>query len=101
MPGSFLVLLRYLLRVDGVVYRIIDTRLWHAFGTDVLVREHVTKEAPGAAIERVRASLRLYTCVRVQSVSWLSAFFRLSLRLSVCLSVCLCLCVCLHGCVCV
>ena len=54
MPASFFVLLRFLLRVDGVVYRIIDTRLWHLFGTDVMLREHVVKEAPAHVIEGVR-----------------------------------------------
>ena len=57
MPGSFFVLMRFLMRVDGVVYRIIDTRLWHVFGTDVLLREHLTKEAAAPVIERVRTSL--------------------------------------------
>ena len=53
MPGSFFVLLRFLMRVDGVVYRIIDTRLWHIFGTDFVLREHLTKEAAAPTIEKV------------------------------------------------
>ncbi len=38
MPTCFLVLVRYFLRVEGALVRIADTRLFHAFGSGVLVR---------------------------------------------------------------
>ncbi|KAJ3283818.1 hypothetical protein HK104_010217 [Borealophlyctis nickersoniae] len=46
MPSCFLVLLRFFLRVDGVLFRVYDTRVYHQFGTEFVVREHVAREAP-------------------------------------------------------
>ncbi|KAJ3323120.1 hypothetical protein HDV06_002132 [Boothiomyces sp. JEL0866] len=39
MPRNFLVLQRQFIRVDGVVAMIIDTRVYHEFGTNILVRD--------------------------------------------------------------
>jgi type 2A phosphatase activator TIP41 len=39
MDDSFFLLVRYYLRVDGVVVRILDTRIYHEFGSDHLIRE--------------------------------------------------------------
>ncbi|GIY65213.1 TIP41-like protein [Caerostris darwini] len=44
MPDSFFILLRYFLRVDHLLVRIIDTRLYYEEGTNYLLREHMTKE---------------------------------------------------------
>lgn len=46
MPSCWFVLLRYWLRVDGVIIRLRDTRCFHAFGSSVVIREHSYKEAP-------------------------------------------------------
>jgi type 2A phosphatase activator TIP41 len=45
MQGCFFVLARFFLRIDGVLLRIHDTRYYHAFNTDVIVRERSTREA--------------------------------------------------------
>lgn len=45
MASGFLVLQRFFLRVDGVLVRINDTRLYHAAQTDYLLREYTSKEA--------------------------------------------------------
>lgn len=45
MASGFLVLQRFFLRVDGVMVRINDTRLYHAAQTDYLLREYTSKEA--------------------------------------------------------
>ncbi|XP_048511398.1 TIP41-like protein isoform X2 [Athalia rosae] len=45
MPSSFFVLLRYFLRVDNVMLRINDTRLFYEFGQDFLLREFTSREA--------------------------------------------------------
>ncbi|KAI9486988.1 MAG: TIP41-like family-domain-containing protein [Benjaminiella poitrasii] len=45
MPSCFLVLQRFFLRVDDVLFRINDTRLYHEFGKDYIVREYSSKEA--------------------------------------------------------
>lgn len=45
MPSFFFILARFFLRVDGVLIRIYDTRYFHRFGTDKVIRETVTREA--------------------------------------------------------
>ncbi|XP_015596112.1 TIP41-like protein [Cephus cinctus] len=45
MPSSFFVLLRYFLRVDNVMLRVVDTRIYHEFGSDYLLREFTSREA--------------------------------------------------------
>lgn len=45
MPGFFFVLMRFFLRVDGVLARVFDTRYFHKFGDSVVVREVLRKEA--------------------------------------------------------
>lgn len=44
MPSSFFILLRFFLRVDGVMVRINDTRIFHEFGTNFVLREYTNKE---------------------------------------------------------
>jgi type 2A phosphatase activator TIP41 len=39
MADCYYVLLRYFLRVDGVCVRILDTRIFHAFGENFIRRE--------------------------------------------------------------
>ncbi|KAJ3330019.1 hypothetical protein HDU76_006642, partial [Blyttiomyces sp. JEL0837] len=50
MPTCFLVLLRLFLRVDNVLFRIYDTRLFHMFGSDHLIREFTAREEPYAKV---------------------------------------------------
>ncbi|KAG1448736.1 hypothetical protein G6F56_008859 [Rhizopus delemar] len=45
MPTCFLVLQRFFMRVDNVLFRINDTRLFHEFGQPYFVREYTSKEA--------------------------------------------------------
>lgn len=45
MPSSFFILLRYFLRVDNVMLRINDTRIYHEFGQNYLLREFTSREA--------------------------------------------------------
>lgn len=44
MPNVFFVLLRFFLRVDGVMVRVNDTRLFHDFTKDFVIREFTNKE---------------------------------------------------------
>ncbi|KAJ8970794.1 hypothetical protein NQ317_008305, partial [Molorchus minor] len=44
MPSSFFVLLRFFLRVDNVMVRINDTRVFHDFTTDYVLREFTNRE---------------------------------------------------------
>lgn len=45
MPKCFLILLRYWLRVDNVIIRINDTRIYGEFGKDHILRHYQEKEA--------------------------------------------------------
>ena len=51
MPSCFLILLRYFLRVDNVLFRVNDTRFYHEFGQPNLIREYVSREAPYSFIK--------------------------------------------------
>ncbi len=44
MENCFFGLLRNYLRVDNVICRIIDTRIFHKYGEDYILREHTVKE---------------------------------------------------------
>ena len=45
MPKCFLILCRYWLRVDNVIIRINDTRIYHEFGKDHILRHYQEKES--------------------------------------------------------
>ena len=45
MPASFFILQRYFLRIDGVMLRMNDTRYYHEFDTDFILREYTSREA--------------------------------------------------------
>lgn len=44
MPTGLFVLMRFFLRVDGVLVRINDTRVYHEFGTSHMIREFTSRE---------------------------------------------------------
>lgn len=50
MPLCFFVLAQHLLRVDGVLFRAQEVRVYHEFGHPYLLREVTRKEAPYAAV---------------------------------------------------
>lgn len=51
MPDYFLVLLRFYMRVDGVVIRVNDTRLFYELGKDFILREYTARESPVSELE--------------------------------------------------
>ncbi|KAI8325116.1 TIP41-domain-containing protein [Martensiomyces pterosporus] len=52
MPSGFFVLQRFFLRVDGVLFRIYDSRIHHQFGTDFVTREFSTRECSFDDVKR-------------------------------------------------
>ncbi|KAF7651231.1 hypothetical protein LDENG_00113810 [Lucifuga dentata] len=56
MPTSFFLLLRFFLRVDGVLIRINDTRLYHEAGKNYMLREFSTRESKIAELKNVPAA---------------------------------------------
>ncbi|XP_030601612.1 TIP41-like protein [Archocentrus centrarchus] len=57
MPTSFFLLMRFFLRVDGVLIRINDTRLYHEAGKVYMLREFSTRESKIAELKNVPAPL--------------------------------------------
>ncbi|XP_076876146.1 TIP41-like protein isoform X2 [Brachyhypopomus gauderio] len=57
MPSSFFVLLRFFLRVDGVLIRINDTRLYHQAGQNYMLREFSTRENQVSALQHLPPAL--------------------------------------------
>ncbi|KAK5643635.1 hypothetical protein RI129_007480 [Pyrocoelia pectoralis] len=57
MPSSFFILLRYFLRVDGVMVRINDTRYFHDFSTQYILKEYTNRESP---VQRLHVPLQMF-----------------------------------------
>lgn len=53
MPTSFFLLLRFFLRVDGVLIRIHDTRLYHEAGKNFMLREFSARESKISELKHV------------------------------------------------
>lgn len=53
MPSGLFILSRFFLRVDNVLFRIFDVRLYHDFSTDEIIRETKGKEAPYDLVRKV------------------------------------------------
>jgi len=45
MPSGFFVLMRFYLRVDDTLARVVDARLYHAAGSDYVLREYTERES--------------------------------------------------------
>jgi len=56
MPHSFFILARLFVRVDNVLFRIFDVRVYHAFGSDSVVRECSGLEADYDEVKAVSRS---------------------------------------------
>jgi hypothetical protein len=55
MPTSFFLLARFTLRVDNVLFRTFDTRIYHSFSSSppLVIREYTGWEAPYNEIKKV------------------------------------------------
>jgi type 2A phosphatase activator TIP41 len=54
MPSLLFILSRFFLRVDRVLFRVFDVRLYHAFGSKEVLREIRGREATYDNVKRVR-----------------------------------------------
>ncbi|XP_028936889.1 TIP41-like protein isoform X2 [Ornithorhynchus anatinus] len=57
MPSSFFLLLRFFLRVDGVLIRMNDTRLYHEADKSFMLREYTSRESKIVNLTHVPPSL--------------------------------------------
>ena len=51
MPSGFFVLLRFFMRVDGVLIRCFDTRFHYELGKTYILREYLERESPIASLK--------------------------------------------------
>ncbi len=58
MPSSFYILQRFFLRVDDVVIRVYDTRIYHESSNNYLIREYTEKES---LVKDLKCSPRVLT----------------------------------------
>ncbi len=58
MPTSFFILQRFFLRVDNVVIRVYDTRIYHETHNKYLIREYIEKES---MVKNLKCNPRLFT----------------------------------------
>ncbi len=56
MPDRLLLLCRFFMRLDNVLLRIRDTRVYVDFGTGEVIREYVAKEEKYEAVRQVRST---------------------------------------------
>jgi type 2A phosphatase activator TIP41 len=66
MPHSIFILSRLFLRVDNVLFRVHDVRIYHAFGSGEIIREVVGMEAGYDAVKAVsNASPSLFSSINM------------------------------------
>ena len=60
MPESILLLCRFFMRLDNVLLRIRDTRVYVDFGTGEVIREYVAKEERYEVVRQVNISTKAF-----------------------------------------
>lgn len=73
MPSCFLVLLRHALRVDGVLIRHHDTRIFHKFGTPQVLRARRMAEAPLESVPKPDLSEKPLVASARSAAPWTAA----------------------------
>lgn len=64
MPARLLLLCRFFMRLDNVLLRIRDTRVYVDFGTGEVIREYVAKEEKYEVVRQVRSTAEIFhSCV--------------------------------------
>ena len=60
MPARLLLLCRFFMRLDNVLLRIRDTRVYVDFGTGEVIREYVAKEEKYEVVRQVRSTTETF-----------------------------------------
>jgi type 2A phosphatase activator TIP41 len=64
MPARLLLLCRFFMRLDSVLFRIRDTRIYIEFSTGQVIREYVAKEEAYETVRQVSSlNAMLYNCI--------------------------------------
>lgn len=61
MPSGVFILVRFFLRVDHTLIRTVDTRIYHDWSTDYLLREYSERESRTSDLEKKGISQTLFT----------------------------------------
>ena len=69
MPSGFFVLHRFYLRVDDVMIRINDTRLYYEKGKEYILREYTSRQSKTKDL-KVRQSLLMVDFIKITSTSF-------------------------------
>ena len=62
MPHSFFILSRLFLRVDNVLFRVRDIRIYHAFGSGEIIRESTGMECEYEDVKRASLVYTSWDC---------------------------------------
>ncbi|CAG8666844.1 3901_t:CDS:2, partial [Paraglomus occultum] len=73
MPSGFFALHRFFLRVDNVLFRMNDTRVYHEFGSDKITREFMSREQPYAKIRSLIPLHRREDVSQLTDIEWVSS----------------------------
>lgn len=68
MQSGFFILLRYYLRVDDVLIRINDTRIYYEVGKDYILREYTSRESRTKEL-KVRIAFGTYDSFLISRIS--------------------------------
>ena len=74
---SVFVLSRFFLRVDGVLFRVFDTRLYHEFGSNEVIRERKGRQAAYAHVKSV-SPCRSASSIRASAPADFETDFRIT-----------------------
>ncbi|RAH50158.1 TIP41 family protein [Aspergillus brunneoviolaceus CBS 621.78] len=77
MPARLLLLARFFLRLDNVLFRLKDTRIYVEFGTGEVIREHQSKECDYETVRQALALTRDDVPAAMRDPNRLSGFLRL------------------------
>ena len=71
MPQCFLLLARFYLRLENLMFRVIETRYYHEFGTGHVLREHTTRECTFDVVRKRQSAAGELT--DLMNVDWVCA----------------------------
>lgn len=69
MPARLLLLARFFLRLDNVLFRLKDTRIYVEFGTGEVIREYQSKECDYETVRQVGCYVALHAVIWLMSIS--------------------------------
>ena len=66
MPSGFYVLQRFYMRIDHVIYRIFETRVYNSFGQDQMIREYTEREIDADRLSKILHEQKLDSLRSIQ-----------------------------------